>query len=117
MPTHLLEGYFQLPTHNKPGEDLLRIGLKIGTKEGLSLELSFGIADQDPAHGHGRQARGVPNGRLGSDLDHALSAAVPVSDRGGLPNGGRVLGYLRKVWQPLAFEAGPPYLPGTTRRS
>src|SRR5215213_322923 len=31
MPAHLLEGYFQLPAHHKPGDDLLRIGLKVGT--------------------------------------------------------------------------------------
>src|SRR5918994_1538671 len=35
MPTHLLEGYFQLPAHHKPGEDLLRIGSEVGTQESL----------------------------------------------------------------------------------
>ena len=32
MPTHLLEGYFQLPTHHEPREDLLGIGLEVGTQ-------------------------------------------------------------------------------------
>src|SRR5215208_2968644 len=40
VPPHLLlEGYFQLPTHHEPREDLLRIGVQIGTQEGLGLEL------------------------------------------------------------------------------
>ena len=45
MPSYLLEGHFQLPTYDEPREDLLRIGLKIGTQEGLSFELSFRITD------------------------------------------------------------------------
>ncbi len=43
MPAHLLEGHFQLPAHNKPTEDLLRIGFEVGTQEGLSFELSLRI--------------------------------------------------------------------------
>src|SRR5215210_3880569 len=114
MPAHLLEGYFQLPAHHEPGEDLLRIGLKVGTQEGLGFELSFGIAHQHPAHGHGEQACRVPYGRSRSYLDHALAAPVPVSDLDGLPNGCTVFGHLRKVGQPLTLYARPPYLPTTT---
>jgi hypothetical protein len=88
VPTHLLEGYFQLPTHHKPAEDLLRIGLKIGTQQSLlGFELSPWVTDQHPAHGHSEQARGVPHGRLRSDLNYALPAPVPVSDLGRFPNG------------------------------
>src|SRR5215207_379238 len=31
MPAHLLEGHLQLPAHHKPADDLLWIGLKVGT--------------------------------------------------------------------------------------
>ena len=31
-------------------EDLLRIGFKVGTQEGLEFELSSRITDQHPAH-------------------------------------------------------------------
>jgi hypothetical protein len=48
MPAHLLGGYFQLPAHNKPTEDLLRISRKVGTKESLCFELSLRVTDQDP---------------------------------------------------------------------
>src|SRR5215210_3544263 len=117
VPAHLLEGHFQLPAHHEPREDLLRIGIEVGTQQCLGFELSFGITDQNPAHGHGEQARGVPHGRLGSDLDHALFAPVPISDRGWLPNGSWVFGYLGKVGQPLAFYARPPYLMRASWRS
>src|SRR5215208_4443177 len=117
VPAHLLEGHLQLPAHHKPTEDLLRISVEVGTQEGLGFEPSFRITDQDPAHGHGEQPSGVPNGRLGSDLDHALSAPVPVSDLGWLPNGGRVLGHLGKVGQPLTLYARPPYLMRASWRS
>src|SRR4051812_39736106 len=35
MPTHLLECRLQLPAHDEPGEDLLRIGVKVSTQKGL----------------------------------------------------------------------------------
>src|SRR5919112_1032395 len=116
MPAHLLESYFQLPAHHEPAEDLLRIGIEVGTQDGLGLELSFRITDQNPTDGYGEQARGVPHGLLGSDLDHALSAPIPISDRGWLPNGVWVFGHHRKVGQALALYARPPYLPRTTWR-
>jgi hypothetical protein len=49
MPTHLLEGYFQLPTHHEPADDLLRIGVEIGTQKDPGFELSFRLTHQDPA--------------------------------------------------------------------
>src|SRR5829696_7464931 len=117
MPTHLLEGHFQLPAHHKPTEDLLGIGLKVGTQQCLGFELSFRITDQHPAHGHREQARGVPHGRLGRDFDHTLPAPIPVSDLGWLPNGSRVFGHHRKVWQARALYARSPYLMGASWRS
>src|SRR5215211_2433546 len=64
MPTHLLEAHFQLPTHDEPREDLLRIGVKIGTEESLGFELAPWVTDQHPAHRHREQARAVPHCRL-----------------------------------------------------
>ena len=93
----------KLPAHHKPTYYLLRIGVEVRTKEGLGFEPSFGITDQDSAHGHGEQPSGVPHGRLGSDLYPALCAPVPVGDLDRLPNGVRVLGHHRKVGQALAL--------------
>ena len=108
---------FQLPAHYKPTEDLLRIGLKVGTQQGLGFELSFRITDQNPAHGHREQARGVPHGRLGRDFDHTLPAPVPAGDLGRFPNSVRVFGHHRKVGQPRALYARSPYLMGGSWRS
>ena len=110
MSAYLLEGHFQLPTRDEPREDLLRIGVEIGTQKGLGLELSLWVMDHNPAHGHGEQSRGVPHGCPGSDLDHTLAFTVPVGDRGWLPNGVRVLGDLGKVGQALALYARSSYL-------
>jgi hypothetical protein len=110
MPAHLLEGYFQLPAHHEPQEDLLRIGIEVATQKGLGFELSFRITYQDPAHGHRRQARGVPNGPLRSELDHTLFAPIPLRDLGWLPNGLWVFGHHRKIGQALALYARSSYL-------
>ena len=67
--------------------------------------------------GHGEQARGVPHGRFRSDLDRALPAPVAVGDLDRLPNGPWILGHLRKIGQPLAFEARPSYLMGASWQS
>jgi hypothetical protein len=107
----------QLPAHHQPTEYLLRIGIEVGTQKCLCLELSFRVADQRPAHGHGEQAGRVPHGRRRSDLDRALPAPIPVSDLGWLPNGGRVFGYLRKVGQALALETWSSSLSRTSWRS
>src|SRR5215212_11437427 len=117
MPTHLLEGYFQLPAHHKPTDDLLWIGIEVGTKEGLGFELSLRVSDKDPAQGYGEQARAVPHGCLRSDLDHARPSSIRVSDLGWLPNGAWVFSHRRKVGQALALEARPPSLPTTAHRS
>jgi hypothetical protein len=112
-PAHLLEGHLKLPAHHVPTYYLLRIGIEIGAQEGLGFEPSFGIADQDPTDGHGEQARGVPHGRLGSDLDRALPAPVPIGNLGWLPNG--ALGFsatAQRLGSRSPLRRGLPLCPG-----
>src|SRR5919112_3596039 len=52
----------------------------------------------------------VPHGRLRTDFDHTLSAPIPLSDLGGLPNGSGLFGHHTKVGQPLALYARSSYL-------
>jgi hypothetical protein len=113
----LLEGDLKPPAPHEPTEDFPRIGIEVRTQEGLGLEISFGIAHQNPSHGHGEQAGRAPHGRRRNDLYRALPAALPVGDLGRFPNGVRIFGYLRKVGQPLALYARASFLPGATRRS
>ena len=65
---------------------------------------------------HGRQARGLPNGRLRSYFYRALLAPVAVRYLGSLPNGERVFDHRRKVWQPIALYTRSPYLAWAPRR-
>ena len=44
--TYFLKGGLHPPASHKPGDDLLRVGTKIGAKERLGSELSFGVLDQ-----------------------------------------------------------------------
>ena len=78
---HLVEGHFELPAQDEPGEDLLGIGFEVGTEQGLGGELLQGVANQDPADGHGREARRVPERRLGADRNRTIPLAVPARDR------------------------------------
>jgi hypothetical protein len=48
MPAYLLEGHFQLPAHNEPTDDPLRIGFEVGTQKSLGLKPALRIAHQNP---------------------------------------------------------------------
>jgi len=45
---YFLKGSLHLPAHNKPGDDPLRVGTKIGAKKCLGSELSLGVSDHYP---------------------------------------------------------------------
>jgi hypothetical protein len=77
----LFKGDLHLPALDKPAQNGLRCGLRIGTQKGLGLELAFGITYQDPVDGHGRFTRVVPRRGPGTDLDRTLHATVPVRQR------------------------------------
>jgi hypothetical protein len=84
----------------------------IGAKERLGPELSVGVSDQNPTQWHGGQARGVPNSASREHLYPTVFFALPVAQRDGPPEGGRVFGDDREVRQPLTFEARSSHLAG-----
>ncbi len=51
--SHLLKSGLHLPASYEPGDDQLWGGIEVGTEQGLSLELFFRIADQNPAQRNG----------------------------------------------------------------
>jgi hypothetical protein len=116
MPTYLLEGHFQLPAHNKPGEDPLWIGFEVATEKGLGFELSLRITDQYPAHRHGEQARAVYHTAVSDVISTTCDprSHTRLSDLGALPGGTRIFGHHREIGQALALEARPPYLMGAS---
>ena len=68
MGSSFLEGDLQLPTQDKPFQDLGRVSRRVGGQQSLGIEGTFGVSDQHPADGHRRFARAVPDGGLGSEL-------------------------------------------------
>lgn len=112
MPTYLLKGHLELPAHDEPGEDPLRIGAEVGADQGLGGEGAPRVADQRLAQGHGEQARAVPDRRGRSDLHHALPLAVPVGNRNRSPVGGWVFDLAERFGRRSPFRRGLPICPG-----
>src|SRR5436190_17289692 len=64
----LLERGLHLPAFYEPRDHPLRISIEVRAQQTLGFELLLWVADQYPAHGHGGQARRVPDGRFRDDL-------------------------------------------------
>ena len=65
---------------DEPSEDVAGLGLEISSEKGLGLELTFGIADKEPADRDRRNPSAVTNRRAAGDLDEAIGSAVPETD-------------------------------------
>src|SRR5258708_34152570 len=87
MSAGFLEGDFDLPATDEPGEDIARTDVEIGSQEGLRLEFAFGIANEQPADRHRRRAAAIPDGGATGDFDEAVCSAVPAADAGAVPGG------------------------------
>src|SRR5712691_6451786 len=85
MSAHFLEGDFDLPTTDEPGEYVARMSVEIGCQECLRIEIACGIADQEPADRHGGHAAAIPQRGAGGDLDDTIGSAVPETDAVALP--------------------------------
>ncbi len=110
----LAKRHFELPAQDKPGDDLQRIGGKIGAQQGLRGEFVARIADEHPANRDGRQPRVVPDGCGGEELNGPISLAVPARDGLGRPGGRRVVNVGREVGEPSADQAWSSCLPWTS---
>ena len=64
MGPDLLKGDLELPTQDKPLEDLGLVCRRVGTEQCLGIEGALGISYQHPANGHRWLARAVPDGGL-----------------------------------------------------
>src|SRR6516225_12277296 len=49
MSTDLFESDLDLPATDEPSKDVAGLSLEISSEKGLGLELTFGIADKEPA--------------------------------------------------------------------
>ena len=64
MRSHFLEGDLQLPAQHKPFQNLRRFHGQVSAQQSLCGEFALGVPNQDPAQGHGRLARAIPDRRL-----------------------------------------------------
>src|SRR5258708_36219739 len=87
MSAGFLEGDFDLPATDEPGEDIARTDVEIGSQEGLRFEFAFGIANEQPADRHRRRAAAIPDGGATGDFDEAVGSAGPEADAVAVPGG------------------------------
>ena len=104
MSAGFLKSHFHLPTAGKEFHDLLdRLG-RIGAKQGPGLKSAQGIANQDPADGHGNFSRVIPNRCTGGHLDFSSALPIPMHPQR-FPLGLAAFESGRTFWQPSAFQA------------
>ena len=113
MRPHLLEGDLQLPAQHKPFQDLRRVRRRIGAEQGLGSEFALWVPNQDPAQGHRRLARAVPDRRLRGEFHRAGSAVVPGCRHLNPWHGGQVQECLQRG-QASAFQRRAAVLPRLT---
>ena len=106
---YLIRGDFQLPTQDKPLEDLGWVG----AEQCLGIEGALGISYQHPANGDGRLARAVPDGGLRGEFHGAGGAVVPGRFGVGPADIGLVEQCFQR-WSPGAFQRRSAILPRLT---
>src|ERR1700681_2745460 len=104
MGAGFLEGDFDLPATDEPGEHIARTGVEIGSQEGLRVEFAFGIANEQPADRHRRRAAAIPDGGAAGDFDEAVGSAVPETDAVALPGDFGIVEDGGELFQALAFD-------------
>src|SRR5258705_13170306 len=107
MSAGFLEGDFDLPATDEPGEDIARTDVEIGSQEGLRFEFAFGIANEQPADRHRRRAAAIPDGGATGDFDEAVGSAVPEADAVALPGDFGIVEDGGELFQALAFDRRP----------
>jgi len=94
----------ELPAHDEPGEDLLRVSAKVGTEEGLGFKPSPRIADQHPASFCAvcsARRRNAPNGARAlkkgkAQTREAQGMSAPTTSR--TPNAARCSSRSAREW-------------------
>src|SRR5258707_5972182 len=107
MSAGFLEGDFDLPATDEPGEDIARTDVEIGSQEGLRFEFAFGIANEQPADRHRRRAAAIPDGGATGDFDEAVGSAVPEADAVALPGDFGIVEDGGEPFPALAFDRQP----------
>jgi site-specific DNA recombinase len=85
MCSRFFKADFHPPAAHKPGQDLQRRVVRIGTDKGLRFIFTLWITHQYPANQDWIVSRFIPNAGLSVDLHLSLAAAVPMLDLKSFP--------------------------------
>src|SRR5436190_2468657 len=96
-----------LPSQNKPFNDLRGFGLLISTQQRLWNERALRISNENPTHGNWRQSVMKPDSRSRRYLNHPLLLSVP-ADAALFPPGHWITHPRSQGRLSLAFLAGTP---------
>jgi site-specific DNA recombinase len=80
MSARFLKGHFHPPTSDKPGQDLARRVIRIGTDKCLWLIFTRWITHQHPANQDWGVTRFVPHADLSVDIHFSFASTVPILD-------------------------------------
>src|SRR5262245_19280479 len=115
MGSHLMEGDFHRPTHDKPFHNLSCLSALSSTKQGEGGKLALRIAHEHPTDGNRRASGMIPKGDACRYLHLAPRACIPRDDLL-LPNGRRIVQALGERHLTFAFRRRPTTLSGLTYR-
>ena len=107
MSTDLFESDLDLPATDEPSKDVAGLSLEISSEKGLGLELTFGIADKEPADRDWRNPGAIPNRRATGDLNEAIGSAIPETDSIAFPGNFAILEYGRELFLRFSFDRLP----------
>src|SRR5262245_28728240 len=117
MRSSFFKGDFHPPTSHKPGQDLQRRVVRIGTYESLRIKLSLRVTYQHPANQNRIVARFVPNAGLCIDLKLPFVATVPMLDLQFCPLRLGIIQTLLRRRTARPFHSWPSILSGLSFRS
>src|ERR1700740_2421405 len=80
MSADLLEGHFNLPTLDEPGQNLIGSLLWIGAEQSEGIKAGQRITDENPADGEWLEPSVGPDGGPGNVLHRTSHGAIPVGD-------------------------------------
>src|SRR5437868_1538849 len=77
MSADFLEGHFNAPTSNNPGQNLQGVGGLVGSEEGGRQEFVKWVTDEYPADRQWVEPRAIPQGAACRQLNDPLASAIP----------------------------------------
>ena len=80
MRANFLKRHFDIPSRNKPGDNISWLCVKISAEESLGFELACRIANDNPADWHWCYAGVIPECSPGGDFDDPIGLAIPATD-------------------------------------